>query len=401
MTNGLSKISAIAQNVAKQAFKINNKAKFNKKYGHLVINNMPVDAFKKQTDELFKKQIKDRKTLYIVDNFVFKGKGITHWGDLVSHGSIVKSFADFILNGRAHIKTFNIAESSGDFKYKYITEALGNILESAKKGDAVNLSFGSDITNSLLDIINKSNSSFKDVKNILKETYPKTYDSKIKLLKQIAKLADKDVKINIASSYNANSITVESLSRFLTKKPENINIVANNSIVCNDKRIITHFEHVESHFEPIIHRYKILGFALNKQKKNGLRSVSLKPGQLSNFYKIKMSNKFSGLTPEQAIAKLERMNKKNNTKYKFTTSEDGKTYSLYYTYLEKEYIDNKSYKVIQKLDNLIFRVDKNNKLLELTTKHFFDIDPGNEKKIIGHSYAAPTRAAKRLLEVIE
>lgn len=404
MASGLSKITTAAQEAAMQALKKQHWAKFNRKYEHLVVNEMPVDDLKKQADELYQQQIKNRKTLLIVDDCVYKNLPLNNLWDKVSHSAIVKSFADSVACGKICIKTINVADSEGRIQPKYVLEGLNTVMK-AKKIDGLNLSFGKNIPLSELRDISKKKFTYNKSKNIIAKFYSKFNQALIaQALKHIVKLSENGIKVSIASGNKIGYFNSYALSNLLTKKAENINIVgaltqSGQKIhrYCCDKRIVTHFEDAQGYFEPVIHKYKILGFALKKQEPNEVRSVSIKPKQLDNFHEINMSNKFSGLTPEKAIARLERINKKNKASYKLIKQRNG-LYLLDYSYLQKEYDTPNHYKSLKKRGIIYFQLDKNNKLVATTLKK---LEKSKSALREGTSYAAPTRIANRLIEKME
>lgn len=397
MTLGLNKISTIVQNTARQAFKIQHWANFNKKYGHLVEKQMSTADFKKQTDALYKQQIKDRKTLFILDVFKCKNIYITNVFGKTSHGAIVKAFGLDFLKGKGRIKQVNVVYNPKEKLVESIKEGLDYIAKSAKKGDVVNFSIGEGIPINELNGITPREFTFNKARKIINTLLPDRNSKQyIKDLKSFVRLSDNDVKVCMSSGNDSDMFDFFSLSRFLTKKPDNINIVGglNQSgkkikKFSRDARIVTHWERAVGYFEPIIHKYKILGFALNKVKPADVRSVSIKPLQLEDM-RVNMSNKFSGLTLEEAIAKLKRINEHNDTEYQFEKMSNGR-YKLKYHYMKK---DNNS-RMYKATEYLSFGVDENNKLMSIALDWLQDFQQYN---IDGTSFASPIRASKILLD---
>lgn len=398
---GFNKISKILFKPTQQAIKQKNLANFNKKYAHLLVNDISVNDCKKQADSLYREQI-NRKKLFVLDNVLYKKIRINNISNRVAHGHIVKACADLISKGKLQLKTVNLADSTGRILTKYEHEGLDFIQNYAKKGSGINISFGLDIPIFELENISESTFNADKAREILnKMCLDNNNEERLSVFEQVIKLADKGVKLCIAAGNNSHIFAFRSLARLLTKNPENIKVVgaSNKSgskikMFCNDERIITDWRLGCVSFEPIIHKYKILGFAPKKSKLSEVRSISIKPIHLDNFYQIRISNKFSGLTLEQAIQKLERMNKKNNTEFKFIKNNNG-SYSLKYSYYEKDYQNNKDYKLLKKTDVISFEIDQKNKL---SSKLLQDIQESTPNLIGGTSFSSPRMAAEFTLQ---
>lgn len=165
--------------------------------------------------------------------------------------------------------------------------------------------------------------------------------------------------------------------------------------LCNDKRIVTDWALAEGVFEPIISNdsYKILGWKLN-----GTHNISIRTKNVDKYHEIKVSNKFSGLTVQEAKAKIKRLNAQNGTNDKLEKTTDG--YILHCNYINKipatrNPIDATQFYSFERCLKINFKLDKNNKLVsDILT----NIKESNPQYLAGTSFSAPIIAVESVLK---
>lgn len=382
-------------------------------YGWGVLSNLNVKVIpnkilnnNKQTLQKYsiKKVVEKRPIYYIVDDKINSTDKINNY-IAVPHAYLVKAMADNILKGKAKFKLINVGIPDDSVDIKAITRALKEIFShnKNKKILGVNLSIDFPQENKIIKNLDFKKPSYDNVLEVIEDNDDPFSDynqsiNQIKAMAEIVKLSDKGVKVSIAAGNLKDRFNIFSLTKFFTKQPENIMVAGalddkgeKLKIFCNNENLITTWKRGTAKFLPVLdEKYKqILGLSLE-----GSHSISIRPKHFSNYYEVKVSNLFSGLTPKDAIKKVKELNSHGEKIYQISVQD--KTYSIKYKYDEKiqNVVNPKTeddFDIEEKSGSLKFNVNEDNILVSDLFKNLLKAKPKLKK---GTSLSAPIALAE-------